>query len=74
MTVTRIVTEECPMCYGEGCPDCGATGTITHGPWHNCRFCGEEVCSCGVCQDYSGCRGYWDYYIRPYMEEQAAGL
>lgn len=66
----RVLTEECMYCYGEGCRDCDMTGTITHGPWRSCQFDGAEVCNCGVCQGYCNCRGYWDYYIKPYMAEQ----
>lgn len=69
--------EVCPECFGDGfdgtCQSCDGKGTITHGPFHPCSFCGASRCGGGCCQAYCVCHGYWDYYIRPYEEENARG-
>ena len=69
--------DECYDCFGTGiwfdgdkCQACDGLGFIEHGPYADCRFCGTLRCACGVCQSYCSCRGYFDYYIVPYMEEQ----
>ena len=71
-----IYTEDCFTCYGSSitdlddqCRDCNGTGIITHGPWHQCRFCKEKICGCNTCQAYCNCSGYHEYYIIPYEED-----
>lgn len=82
MITKRIETEECFDCFGNGlatggystgasCRTCNGTGTIVHGPWIPCQFCVDnKPCNCPVCQGYCSCKGYFEYYILPYMQEQ----